>query len=371
MAGVAGTVAALYSVFVLANTVVVGPMSLVPVPGLSHWLYVQDALDIIAATAMVVGGAIILDRLLEREQRLQSAVMDGMARVIDLARRIAETAEFRERVSLDQPGLSASEPAPPAAVLELAATFNAMLARLEDAFEAQRRLLADTSHELRNPLTVLRTNLALVQRDDLATPMRSEAAREAEEEAARLARLVDDLLLLGRGNAGDLLSLRAMRVSALVAATAEEAREAGTGHQVILDPSPEVVIYADPDRVRQVLRNVIGNALRHTPAGTLVRLAVVTTEWSADIVVADNGPGIAPEHLSHIFDRFYRVDSARARFSSDHPAGHVTGAGLGLSIVKHLMEAHHGNVNVESVTGPGTRSGTTVRLSFPTTTRGS
>ncbi|MBI3969997.1 MAG: hypothetical protein HY332_01800 [Chloroflexi bacterium] len=365
--GVAAGVAALYTAFVLVNTVIVGATSLVPLPWLETWLYVQDALDIIAASTLIFTGAAVLDRLLARDQAVQSATLDGMARVTGLARRIAETGDFRARVPVDGPAASdvkgkrATGATAPPDVAELAATFNAMLERLEAAFEAQRRLLADTSHELRNPLTVLRTNLALVQREDADPQMRTEAAREAEEETARLGKLVDDLLLLGRGMTGDFLDRRPVRLDRLLADVAGEARDARTGHALELDWCPEVTVHGDAERLRQVLRNIVGNALHHTPAGTSIHLTLRHTLDGAELIVADNGPGIPAEHLPRVFDRFYRVDTARSRGAATVRAGEAHGAGLGLSIVKHLVEAHGGTVTLESVTGRGT----TVRLLLP------
>ena len=304
VAGVALAVALSYTAFVLLNTVVVGPVTLMPLPWLSEWLYVQDALDIIAAAIMIAAGAAILDRLLVRDQALQSAAA---------------------------------------------------------AAEVQRRLLADTSHELRNPLTVLRANLSLLQREDADPQLRLEAARDAEEEAARLARLVDDLLLLARGAAGDLLQRRPVRLDHLLAEMATEAQEAGSDHRIVLTPPPLVTVSGDAERLRQVLRNVVGNALRHTPPGTEVHLSLEADDHTAEIAVTDTGPGIGAEHLPRLFDRFYRVDAARSRSAGSDGASLSGGAGLGLAIVKHLVEAHGGSVRLTSEPDRGT----TVRIRLP------
>jgi two-component system OmpR family sensor kinase len=355
-------VACLYTVFVLANTVVVGPTTVVPLPtlpllpALPARLYLQDVLDIVAAGALIAAGAVVLDRLLAHDQAVQTATLRGMEQVTATARRIGDTGEFGARVETPP---RAGQVATPAAVEELAATFNAMLARLEGAFRAQRRLLEDTSHELRNPLTVLRTNLALLQRDDVDPALRLDAARDADEEAARLGRLVDDLLLLGRGEARDLLHTRPERLDLLLADVAEEAQEAGEAHPVLLSETSPVVVQGDAERLRQVLRNLVGNALRHTPAGTTIRLSLTVADGCAEVAVADDGPGIGPEHLPRVFDRFYRVDAARSRGTADgaggaNSANSAGGAGLGLSIAKHLVEAHGGTITLESVSGEGT-----------------
>ena len=303
--GVAAGVTILYTAFVLANTVLVGPVTLVPFPGLSHWLYVQDGLDILAAALLIATGAALLNRLLARDEALRRTTLENEARI-----------------------------------------------------EAQRRLLADTSHELRNPLTVLRANLTVLQREDADPQLRMEAARDAEEEAARLGRLVDDLLLLARGEAGEQLDRRSVRLDELVAEVAGEAQEAGTGHVIRVDAPAPVTVSADAERLRQVLRNVLGNALRHTPPGTSVAVAVLPRRDDVEVTIADGGPGIAAEHLPRVFDRFYRVDDSRTRATlRDGGSG---GAGLGLAIVKHLVEAHGGAVEIDSAPTRGTR--VTIRL---------
>jgi two-component system OmpR family sensor kinase len=309
VAGVALGVALLYTGFVLVNTLLVGPATQVPLPWLASWLYVQDGLDIVAAALLISGGALVLDRLLAREQAHQAATMEHLARI-----------------------------------------------------EAQRQLLADTSHELRNPLTVLRTNLALLQHENLDLEGRLEVARDAEEEAARLARLVDDLLLLGRGDAGDLLAPEPVRLDVLVEEVAAEAEEAGTGHVIRIEALQPTTVMADPERLRQVLRNLVGNALYHTPPGTEVRLALAGAGGGGDtgdvmVRIADNGPGIPPEHQPRVFDRFYRVERGKRGGSGDAMGRSATsrgGAGLGLTIARHLVEAHGGRVRLESEPGRGT-----------------
>ena len=308
VAGVAIGVALLYTAFVLVNTVVVGALTVVPLPWLSQWLYLQDALDIVAAALLIATGALVLNRLLARDEALRRERLESEARV-----------------------------------------------------EAQRRLLADTSHELRNPLTVLRANLTMLQREDADPQLRLEAAQDAEEEAARLARLVDDLLLLARGEAGELVERRPVRLDTLVTEVVEEAQEAGTGHVLRLDRPPQVVVRGDAERLRQVLRNVVGNALRHTPAGTAISVALTRRREEVEVTVSDTGPGIAAEHLPRVFDRFYRADDgARTRTGPWGQDGGSGGTGLGLAIVKHLVEAHGGAAELDSAPGRGTR--VTIRL---------
>ena len=304
VAGVALGVALLYTAFVLVNTLLVGPLTVVPlpVPGPrpAQWIYLQDALDIVAAALLIAAGAVVLNRLLARDEALRRERLESEAWV-----------------------------------------------------EAQRRLLADTSHELRNPLTVLRANLTMLQREDADPQLRQEAARDAEEEAARLSRLVDDLLLLARGETGELVERRPVRLDELVAQVVEEAREAGTGH-VLVEELPAVKVNGDAERLRQVLRNVVGNALRHTPAGTTISVGLARRRDEAEVVVRDTGPGIAAEHVPRVFERFYRVDGS-ARTRAGQAEGGSGGAGLGLAIVKHLVEAHGGGVELDSAPSRGTR----------------
>ena len=117
----------------------------------------------------------------------------------------------------------------------------------------------------------------------------------------------------------------------------------------------EIEVSGDAERLRQVLRNVIGNALRHTPPGTHVRLALRVEGGLARVVVEDDGPGIAPEHLPHVFDRFYRADTARSRSAAHGLVGGSSGAGLGLAIAKHLVEAHDGAIRVQAAPQRGTK----------------
>ena len=308
VASVALGVALLYTAFVLVNTALVGPLTLVPLPAIGTALYLQDLLDIVAAALLIAAGAVVLNRLLTRDEALRRERLESEARM-----------------------------------------------------EAQRRLLADTSHELRNPLTVLRANLTMLQREDADPQLRLEAAQDADEEAARLARLVDDLLLLARGEAGELVERRPLRLDALVAEVTQEAQEAGTGHVVWLDPLPESTVRGDAERLRQVLRNVVGNALRHTPAGTTISVGLARRRGEAEVTVSDTGPGIAAQHVPRVFDRFYRVDDgARSRSGPWGADGGSGGSGLGLAIVKHLVEAHDGAVELDSAPGRGTR--VTIRL---------
>ena len=228
----------------------------------------------------------------------------------------------------------------------LSQSFNRMLNRVRVLLEAQRQLLADTSHELRNPLTVIRTNLDLLKRD-LDPRTRQEAATETEQEAERMSRLVTDLLLLARQDATAHRDLVPIRLDALAHDAVERFRQLAPDHSVASGQVDGIVLYGDPDRLRELLDNLLDNAVRYTPAGGKVTVSVSRAGSSAQLIVDDTGVGIPPEHLERIFDRFYRVDPARSRATG--------GTGLGLAIVKHVAESLGGRVHAESKPGRGSR----------------
>lgn len=225
----------------------------------------------------------------------------------------------------------------------LARAFNAMTSRLEDAEEQRRRLLADVSHELRTPLSVVQGNLeALV--DGVHPP--DQAHLEAIlDETKILSRLVEDLRTLSLAESGTLtLHREPIDVDALVRETADsfgsQAEPAGVAIDVDV-PSGLPQVDADPVRAREVLTNLIANALRYTPRGGRVSVQARRAGDAVAVDVRDTGAGIAPELVGRIFDRFYK--SAESR-----------GAGLGLAIAKQLVEAHGGEISATSVLGEGT-----------------
>jgi two-component system, OmpR family, sensor kinase len=235
----------------------------------------------------------------------------------------------------------------------LATTFNLMLDRIQAAFTTQRRFIADASHELRTPLTAIRGNLDVLNRQASAQaaspdPDYVEALEDLRRESSRMGRLLEDLLTLARADATsspDSLRLRACFVDQLAAEVLRTASTLARGQQLVLDAPSSVVTIGDPDRLQQLLLILIDNALLHTPPDGKVTISIRQTNDEAVIAVTDSGPGIATEHLPHLFDRFYRADDARARTSG--------GTGLGLAIAKAIVESHHGEVHVESELGKG------------------
>jgi signal transduction histidine kinase len=230
---------------------------------------------------------------------------------------------------------------------DLSHAFNSMAESLAKNETLRRQLVSDVAHELRTPLTNLRAQLEAME--DGIVPADSASLRSLHEETLLLSRLVEDLQELSLAEAGR-LRLDRTRVSpeeALEAvAAAFRASAAARRITIRLEPDGAPPVLADPARLSQILRNLVGNAVTHTPDGGDVALTARGEGDSVRFEVRDTGRGIAPEHLPHVFDRFYRADASRARASG--------GAGLGLAIVKHLVEAHDGTVSASSEEGRGT-----------------
>ena len=245
----------------------------------------------------------------------------------------------------------------------LAQSFNVMVARLDEAFARQKRFVADVSHELRTPLTALGGGLEMLllgaDRGDVEASRRLVRGMYAETE--RMRRLVEDLLTLTRLDEGRAeLRLERIEVGPLIEELAEQARQLAHGQEITHTLAEDVPpVRADADRLRQVLLNLVENALKFTPASGRVELAAHLDKTGASAValeVRDTGEGIPAEALPHVFDRFYRADPARSRTGA-RPGG----SGLGLSIAKSLAEAQGGTIAIASKPG----AGTTVTLVLP------
>ena len=235
----------------------------------------------------------------------------------------------------------------------LAATFNAMLASIETAYQAQQRFVSDASHELRAPLTAIQGNLELLRRHpNLSSVDRDEALGEAEREASRLTRLVADLLALARADAGVTLQRRSVALDEVVLDTFRIARQLARGQELVLDPFEPAQVMGDEDRLKQLLLILLDNALKYTPAGGRVTLGLRHLRTTAEVHVRDTGVGIGAEDLPHVFERFYRADPARNRDSG--------GTGLGLPIARWIARQHGGDVTLESQLEQGSIA--TVRL---------
>jgi two-component system, OmpR family, sensor kinase len=229
----------------------------------------------------------------------------------------------------------------------LARSFNQLLERLERLFQTQQRLLADVSHELRTPLTAIRGNVDLMRRMGDVDP---ESLEIIQEEIERMTRLVGDLLLLARADAGGLpLEKKKVELDNLLFEVYRQVRLLGKSVEVKVTEVDQVCIMGDVDRLKQLLLNLISNAMKYTPSGGVVNVNLSKENGWAYLRVSDTGLGIPAEDLPHIFDRFYRVDKARARGQTGQG-----GAGLGLAIAKWIAQAHGGNIEVVSEVGEGT-----------------
>jgi two-component system OmpR family sensor kinase len=245
---------------------------------------------------------------------------------------------------------------------ELAVALNTMLGTLEGSLaeraaseERLRRFVADASHELRTPVTTIRGYAELYRHGGLGDPAAlDDAMRRTEQEAARVGRLVDDMLALARLDEGRPLDVRPVDLAVLAVDAAADARAASPERpiDVELDGSP-VAIDGDEDRLRQVVANVVGNALVHTAPDVPVTIRVEHDATSATLSVVDQGQGMTAEVAARVTERFFRADPSRSR--------HRGGTGLGLSIVDATVSAHGGAVEIDSEPG----SGTTVRLTIP------
>ena len=269
-----------------------------------------------------------------------------------LARRallpIARMAEQAQRVSAERLGERMPIVNPRDEIGQLGQAFNDTLARLERAFVQLRQFTADASHELRTPLTALRSvgEVGLRSGRDLAGYR--EVIGSMLEEVDRLTQLVDTLLLLARSDGGALVLARssldladlAREVAAALAVLAEEKHLGVT----IVAPAP-VRVSADRTLLRQVLVNLLHNAIRHSPAGSTITIEVADAGESAQCSVRDQGPGIPPEHRGRVFERFYRVDAARTQASG--------GTGLGLALARSVVELHGGSIELVDHPGPG------------------
>ena len=266
--------------------------------------------------------------------------------------RIADTAE---RIGVEDLSQRINLAASPDEVGRLATMFDRMLERLDQAFERQRQFTADASHELRTPLTLL------ISQGDVALE-RSRSAKEyrqvissMREDAARMARLLDELLTLARADAGQhKLTLEMLVVNDLVDDVVAAMAPLAEARRIHLrgDTIARMTVEGDQARLTQLLVNLIDNGLKYTPAGGTVTVSVDHKDGWAELRVADTGVGIPSDHLPHVFERFYRVDTARARAEG--------GTGLGLSICEWIARAHGGDITVASGVGRGTTF--TVRL---------
>jgi two-component system, OmpR family, sensor kinase len=240
---------------------------------------------------------------------------------------------------------------------QLGVAINTMLSQLETAFaERVRHFVADASHELRTPLTSMRGYAELLRRNpDMTEADVTLATRRIEDETARMGVLVDDLLLLARLDQGRPLARAPVDLGALVTDACADARATDPARSITSRIDTTVQVTGDELRLRQVLGNVVRNALVHTPPASPVEVTLGVDGATAVIEVVDHGPGIPPQNAQRIFERFQRVDPERSRDQG--------GSGLGLSIVAAVVAAHSGTIRV----GPTAGGGATFRIELPMT----
>jgi signal transduction histidine kinase len=286
--------------------------------------------SIFGGLAVCLGGVALVYVLSGRSLR-------RVRQVSQLARDIERTADFSRR--LPEKGTAGE-------TKELVTTFNAMIGRVESTLTGQLAFLADSSHELRRPLTVLRTNVDVLKEPALSDEDRAACLAEMRTEAESMSRLIADLLLLSRDKK-QAITHAPVDLSALCDAAATRLRAADGGrHQLSIDLASGVRVNGDRERLAQMLWNLLENALEYTPAGGEIELRLEQTEGGARLTVKDSGIGVSEADLPHVFERFYRGDAARSVRSD--------GSGLGLAIARYLAEAHGGEVTLSSRPEEGT-----------------
>ncbi len=286
---------------------------------------------IVIATGVALAGSVLLGMM------LANRVLKPIADITRSAEQITAADDLKTRLEWH---------GPPDEMGHLVSVFNSAMGRLEHLFSVQQRFVADVSHELRTPLTAIRGNVELIKRYG----MDDDSLEAVDSEVARMSRLVNDLLLLARADNGELkLNVEPLDLDLIVGEAYREARILAKDRDVkitVLDFEP-VRINGDADRLKQLLSNLVSNAIKFTLDGGQIILSLRKTENDAVLQVQDTGIGIEPEHLQRIFDRFYQADASRFRLGGE-------GAGLGLSIAQWIAEAHGGKIRVDSVLGAGT-----------------
>lgn len=292
-------------------------------------------------TILIVAGSIAVGLAVLGGWILAGATLRPIKKLTESAAAIGAERNFSKRVAYKGPKDELGA---------LSTTINGMLQELEESYQqvqqsllAQRRFVADASHELRTPLTTIRGNLGLLGREPSITQEdREEVLRDVISECERLMRLVNQLLALARADAGQPLRHEPVYLEPLVEDVCRQARLL-SADKSIETAGEATTALGDPDAIKQVLLILVDNALKYTPASGRIAVKYGSENGHVKIAVSDNGPGIEPAILAHLFDRFYRADNARAG----------DGTGLGLAIAKALVEAQHGTISAVSERGKG------------------
>lgn len=295
----------------------------------------KTLLTVLIAGTIVAMGLAALAVSLTTYQALAS-----LEHVTNVALQITRADDLSRRIPYQGP--------PADEVGQLIAAFNQTLGRLENLFNMQRRFVADVGHELRTPLTVIKGNINLLRRMGCSD---DESLQSIEGEVDRLTRMIGDLLLLARVESGKLpMDPTLVELDVLLLEVLQQARVLAQERvNLRLGDFDQVLVCGDRDRLKQVILNLVENAIKYTPRGGDVLVALGKSDQQACLTVSDTGPGIPPEDLPHIFERFYRAEKSRTR------SGDGKGFGLGLSIAYWIVRHHGGEIEVESTLGKGTR----------------
>ena len=290
-------------------------------------LYIMTIATIIAVMLAAFGSWLAVGRALAPLDSVTETV-EQINRADDLARRIPYDGPEADEIG------------------SLIEAFNQTLERLETLFTSQQRFLADVSHELRTPLTVIKGNVDLMRR---MKSLDEESLTSIDQEAGRLTRMVGGLLLLTQAESGSVsLNIKPVELDTLLLEVFQEMNVlAGEKIKLHLTDIDQVLVNGDRDRLKQVLLNLVANAIQYTPQGGDVFLSLGKVAEQARLIIRDTGPGIPAEDLPHIFERFYRAEKSRTR-------GKTTGFGLGLSIAQWIVDKHGGRIEVDSKAIQGT-----------------
>ncbi|HVB75357.1 MAG TPA: HAMP domain-containing sensor histidine kinase [Ktedonobacteraceae bacterium] len=294
-----------------------------------------------AVIELLIIGLVVLLLSLIGSYWLAAHTFAPVEKMTSIARRI-EAGDLHERVPV---------PRTQDELQTLALTFNDMIERLEKSFARQRRFVADASHELRTPVAAIRsmTDVTLARNQPVPEEEYITVLRDVNAESERLGHLISDLLALARSDEQQVLFEReTVRLDLLVADVAATTELLATEKDItlVIEAAEPATVLGDEARLIQVIMNLIDNAINYTNAGGTVTLRVQTKDENVYLSVSDTGIGIAPDHLEHIFERFYRVDPARSRAAGS--------TGLGLAIVDWVVHAHDGEISVTSRVGQGT-----------------
>jgi heavy metal sensor kinase len=299
----------------------------------------QSIKDVERATEQILigGGAISALVVLFVASWLARSALKPVEEITHLASDI-QASDLTQRIAVE---------GEPLEVQRLADTFDAMLARLESAFAQQRSFVMDVSHELRTPLTALRGNLDVMLMNKSLDADTRRQLEDMSSEVSRLIRLTSNLLYLAHAEAGREIARRPVELDALCFEVVHQARTLRPDVAVRLGDEAQVIVPGDRDLLKQLVLNLVDNAMKYSPPNTEVVVSLYEKGDRVEIAVADRGPGIPPDQLDQIFERFYRVSGAQSRT--------VGGAGIGLAISKWIAQAHGGDIRVESDIGQGSR----------------